>query len=97
MTVRPRISTQAAVLADPVLGHGDPKVCAYVLAHCVKVRPGRAKTKIVQGWPKLWANFRALINIFSQSVGPSLAIWANPVQFTLKASSLCRGHTTGVP
>jgi hypothetical protein len=30
----------------------------------------------------LWANFRALIGIFSQSVGPSLAIWANPVQFS---------------
>jgi hypothetical protein len=39
-------------------------------------------TKIVQGWPKLWANFMALIGIFSQSVGPSLAIWANPVQFS---------------
>ena len=42
-----------------------------------------AGTKIVQGWPKLWANVRALIGIFSQSVGPSLAIWANPVQFSL--------------
>jgi hypothetical protein len=40
-------------------------------------------TKIVQGWPKLWANFRDSIGIFSQSVGPSLAIWANPVQFSL--------------
>jgi hypothetical protein len=40
-------------------------------------------TKIVQGWPKLWANFRALIGIFSQSVGPSVTIWANPVQFSL--------------
>ena len=39
-------------------------------------------TKIVQGWPKLWANFRDLIGIFSQSVGPRLAIWANPVQFS---------------
>jgi hypothetical protein len=38
-------------------------------------------TKIAQGWPELWANFRALIGIFSQSDGPSLAIWANPVQF----------------
>jgi hypothetical protein len=28
-------------------------------------------------------NLRALIEIFSQSVGPSLAIWANPVQFSL--------------
>jgi hypothetical protein len=32
----------------------------------------------------LWANFKALIGIFSQSVGPSLAIWANPVQFSSK-------------
>ena len=40
------------------------------------------RTKIVQGWPiKLWANFRALVGIFSQSVGPRLAIRANPVQF----------------
>ena len=39
-------------------------------------------TKIVQGWPKLWANFKALIGNFRQSVGPSLAIWANPVQFS---------------
>jgi hypothetical protein len=40
-------------------------------------------TKIAQGWPKLWASFRALIGmIFSQTVGPSLAIWVNPVQFS---------------
>jgi hypothetical protein len=37
----------------------------------------------VQGRPKLWANFKALIGIFSQSVGPSLAIWASPVHFSL--------------
>ena len=35
-------------------------------------------TKLVKCWPKLWANFRSLIGIFSQSV----AIWANPVQFS---------------
>jgi hypothetical protein len=39
-------------------------------------------TKIAQGWPKLWANFRILTGIFIQSVGPSLAVWANPVQFS---------------
>ena len=33
-------------------------------------------------WPKLWANFSALIlGIFSQSFGASLAIWANPPRF----------------
>jgi hypothetical protein len=32
------------------------------------------QTKILQGWPKLWANFRAAVGIFSQSVVPSLAI-----------------------
>ena len=48
----------------------------------VAVRPG-ACTETAQGWPKLWANFRARIGIFSQTVGPSLAIWANPVQFSL--------------
>jgi hypothetical protein len=45
-------------------------------------QPEAPLTKIVQGRAKLWANFRALIGIFSQSVGPSLAIWANPVQFS---------------
>jgi hypothetical protein len=50
--------------------------------HCGK--PGNAHTtKIVQGWPKFWANFRARIGIFSQSVGPSLAIWTNPEQVLL--------------
>jgi hypothetical protein len=42
------------------------------------------RMKIAQGWPKLWANFKALVGIFSQSVGPSLAIWANPVQFSFR-------------
>jgi hypothetical protein len=46
---------------------------------------GRNRTKIVQGWSKLLANFKALIGIFSQSVGPSLAIWANPVQFSFSS------------
>jgi hypothetical protein len=45
--------------------------------------PPGAETKIVQGWPKLWANYRALIGIFSQISGPSLVIWANPVQLSL--------------
>ena len=40
-------------------------------------------TKIVQGWPRLWANFRARIGIFKQSVGPSPVIWANPVRLYL--------------
>jgi hypothetical protein len=51
-----------------------------------------ALTKIVQGWPKLWANFMDLIGIFSQNVGPSLAIWANPMQFSLLARHLVRGR-----
>ena len=41
--------------------------------------------KCVQGWPQLWADFRALIGIFGQSVGPSLAIWASPVQLSFAA------------
>jgi hypothetical protein len=41
-----------------------------------------AVTKIVQGRPRLWANFTALIGMFCQSVGPGLVIWANPVQFS---------------
>jgi hypothetical protein len=43
----------------------------------------RANENCTSGWPKLWANFRALIGIFSQRVGPSPAIWANPVQCSL--------------
>jgi hypothetical protein len=50
-------------------------------------------TKIVQGWPKLWANFKALIGIFSQRVGPSLAIWANHVQFSFAG----RGSAQALP
>ena len=46
-------------------------------------------TKTAQGWPKLWANVRALFGIFSQSVGPCLAIWANPVQFSFKRATMC--------
>jgi hypothetical protein len=50
------------------------------------------RTKIVQGWPKFWANVRALIGILSQSVGPSLANWANPVQFSLRCVWSSRDH-----
>ena len=46
------------------------------------------ETKIVQGLPKLWANFRDLIGIFSQSVRPSRAIWTNRVQFSLDEAAL---------
>jgi hypothetical protein len=43
------------------------------------------KTKIVHArCPNFWANVKALIGIFRQSVGPSLAIWANLVQFSFK-------------
>jgi hypothetical protein len=49
-----------------------------------------ALTKVVQDWPKVWANFRALIEILSQSVGPRLAIWANPAQISFRARSHCR-------
>jgi hypothetical protein len=52
----------------------------------------RSKTKIVQGWPKLWANFQALIGIFSQIVGPSLTIWVNPDTFRLWAADLYSGQ-----
>ena len=37
---------------------------------------GAPLTKVVQGWPKFWTNFRVLVGAFSQSVGPSLAIYA---------------------
>jgi hypothetical protein len=44
----------------------------------------RPQTKLVQGWPKLWANFRALVGIFSHTVGSSRAIGANPAQFSFQ-------------
>ena len=44
-------------------------------------------TKIARGWRKLWANIRALIGILSHGVGPSLAIWANLVQFSFQPES----------
>ena len=55
---------------------------AGLVTRCANRRRSAAVTKIVQGWPKLWANFMALVGIFTQSIGPSLAIWANPVQFS---------------
>jgi hypothetical protein len=41
--------------------------------------PPRPQRKLHR--PKLCANFRALRGLFSRSVGPSLTIWANPIQF----------------
>jgi hypothetical protein len=34
-----------------------------------------------QGWPKLWANFKTLVGISSQTSGPTCDLWANPVNF----------------
>ena len=45
------------------------------------------------GLAKSWANFRTLIVIFIQSVGPSLAIWANPVQFSLQRQTATANGT----
>ena len=53
------------------------------------------ETKIVQGGPKFWANFRDLIGILSQSVGPSLATGANPVQFSFDCPALPVGQING--
>jgi hypothetical protein len=42
-----------------------------------------ARTNVAQGWPRLWANFQALIGTLSQGVvGPSPAMWANPAQLS---------------
>jgi hypothetical protein len=65
-------------------GVAEPSFCCTLPPHrrlCARLH---CRTKIAQGWPKLWANFTALIGIFSQSNGPRLAIWANPVQFYLQ-------------
>ena len=61
-------------------------VCSSEFQNLGSAGPAR-ETKAVQGWPKLWANFRALIEISSQSVGPSFAIWANPGQFSLQTGT----------
>jgi hypothetical protein len=55
--------------------------------------PSQDANENCTGWPKLWANFKALIGIFSQSVGPSLAIWANPVQFSLLGQAARLGQS----
>ena len=41
-------------------------------------KPG--ERKLYRAGPKLWADFDTLIGIFSQRVGPSLAILTNPAQ-----------------
>jgi hypothetical protein len=66
-------------VAEPVerrlaLGHGGPAhvhVGALVGVLTMAANVARQETKSVQGWPKLWGNFRDLIGIFSQSVGPN--------------------------
>jgi hypothetical protein len=74
---QPAGSPMMNVLPPPgMLPPGDPTALPQVPAAGVRI------TRIVQDWPKLWANFKTLIWIFSQSVGPSLAIWANPVRFS---------------
>jgi hypothetical protein len=40
----------------------------------------------------LWANSRDLIGIFIQITGPSLSVWANPVQFSLNGQSTPPGR-----
>jgi hypothetical protein len=66
--------------AGPRARARDERAAGAAPATRARVRPPRMK--IAQGWPKLWANVRALVGIFSQIVGPILAIWANPVQFS---------------
>ena len=39
--------------------------------------------KIVQGWPKLWPKFKALIGIFSQSVGAVGRVGPTPATLTI--------------
>ena len=34
---------------------------------------------MLQGWPKIWANLRLLIGIYSQNLGPIQNLLANPV------------------
>ena len=42
----------------------------------------RCETRNSQGWPKLWADFKTLIGIFSQNSEPTYEFsWANPANF----------------
>jgi hypothetical protein len=66
-------------IVDILFGRNNP-VTWYPEA--IAARRMHDITKSLQGWPKLWASFKDLIWIFSQSVGLSLAIWANLVQFS---------------
>jgi hypothetical protein len=67
----------------PQIIHGplQPARHAHFIILRIMIVGRQPQTKIVQGWPKLWANVvRALVGIFSQNVGPGLAIWANSAQ-----------------
>ena len=50
--------------------------------------PRAWRTKIVQGWPKLWANVRAVIGISVKVLGQASQFWPTPYNFCL---SLERG------
>ena len=66
-------------LSEPDKSKRSVEVCRAVARLSDTFARG-AVPKIAQGWPRLWANFRALTGIFSQSAGPSLASRANPVR-----------------
>ena len=96
MAARTAILACLATAAGPARAAARPPSIIFILSDDLgfgdysasePVHP-EVKTKIAQDWPKLRANFRALIWIFSQSVGPSLASWANPVQFSFKLRAL---------
>jgi hypothetical protein len=48
-------------------------------------------TKIVQGWPKLWANFRALIRILVKLLGQVLQFGPTLYNFVDCAASMHGG------
>jgi hypothetical protein len=60
----------------------------------------RCETRNPQGWPKLWANFKTLIGIFSQNSGPTYEFsWANPANFRFElgcatSAGPCAGATS---
>ena len=74
-------STNASKQSRPRQHARDLRPRAAQAAAC-QPRASAPSNETAQGWPKLWANFKALVGICSQSVGPSPAIWANPVQFS---------------
>jgi hypothetical protein len=74
-----------------VVGHGG-RGLPQRLAHA-RVGLEGLQRKNPQGWLRLWANFRPLIGISSQTAGSICGFWANPVnlRFALEGWAAASG------